>query len=120
MDQDHQIAGARLKIIGLYAISVCGRADLRILASCHAPLHPGSLVMPRAARASASGQSVTREQSTPLLLLSRSDPSCPALLDISRYMLDIVCKDTPRRSEMSQTPHPGYEPEDAMLGRPAA
>src|ERR1700736_6777718 len=45
MDQDHRIAGARLKIIGLYAISVCGRADLRILASCHAPLHPGSLVM---------------------------------------------------------------------------
>src|SRR5580704_2341354 len=70
MDQDHRIAGARLKIIGLYAISVCGRADLRILASCHAPLHPGSLVMPRAARASASGQSVTLANRAPLSFCS--------------------------------------------------
>src|SRR5580693_3367330 len=41
MDQDHRIACTRLEIIGLYAIGVRGRADLRILASCHAPLHPG-------------------------------------------------------------------------------
>src|ERR1700678_1312588 len=41
MDQDDRIALARLKIIGLDAVGVRGRAYLRVLASCHGPLHPG-------------------------------------------------------------------------------